>query len=43
MRVPDGASSGNLTVVTDKGKSNSVYFEVKDEAGAKLFGSKRIY
>ena len=43
VRVPDGASSGNLTVVTDKGESNSVYFEVKDAVGSKLFGGKRIY
>jgi hypothetical protein len=29
--------------VTDKGQSNSVYFEVKDSGGVKLFGDKRIF
>jgi hypothetical protein len=43
VRVPDGASSGKLEVVTDKGVSNAVYFEVKDYAGAKLFTNRRIY
>ena len=43
IRVPDGASSGNVRIVTDKGQSNSVYFEVKDGGGVKLFGEKRIF
>ncbi len=43
VRVPDGASSGSLRVVTDKGESNSVYFEVQDIVGTKLFTNKRIY
>jgi hypothetical protein len=43
VRVPDGASSGKLKIVTDKGVSNAVYFEVKDFAGSKLFTNRRIY
>jgi hypothetical protein len=43
VRVPDGASSGSLRVVTDKGESNPVYFEVQDTVGTKLFTNKRIY
>jgi len=43
VRVPDGASSGSLRVVTDKGESNSIYFEVQDAVGSKLFTNKRIY
>ena len=43
VRLPDGASSGNLKVETDKGQSNAQYFEVKDTAGTKLFSDKRIF
>ncbi len=43
VRVPDGASSGSLRLVTDKGESNPVYFEVQDTVGSKLFTNKRIY
>ena len=43
VRVPDGASSGNLKIETDKGQSNAHYFEVKDAAGTKLFSDKRIF
>ncbi len=43
VRVPDGASSGKLRIMTDKGVSNAVYFEVKDYAGSKLFTNRRIY
>jgi len=42
VRVPDGASSGNIRVMTDKGLSNAVYFEVKDLVGNKLFSDRRI-
>ena len=41
--VPDGASSGQLAVITDKGKSNSVFIEIESAAGAKLFSEKRTY
>lgn len=41
LRVPDGASSGNVLVITDKGRSNSVYFEVLAGAGLKFFSRPR--
>jgi hypothetical protein len=41
--IPDGASSGQLMVVTDKGKSNAVYVEIESAAGTKLFPEKRTY
>ncbi len=43
VRVPDGASSGKVKIVTDKGVSNAVYFEVNNFAGSKLFTNRRIY
>jgi hypothetical protein len=43
VRIPDGASSGHLVVVTDKGQSNAVYVEVEGQAGTKLFQEKRTY
>jgi len=43
LRVPDGAASGNVLVTSDKGQSNSVYFEVLAGAGTKLFTSARKY
>ncbi len=41
--VPDGASSGNVTVVTDRGTSNSQYFEVTNQVGTKTYKDKRGY
>ncbi|HUV07531.1 MAG TPA: transglutaminase domain-containing protein [Spirochaetia bacterium] len=43
IRVPDGSSSGSLKVITDKGGSNAVYFEVQDTVGTKAFNTKRVY
>jgi len=43
VRVPDGASSGNVLVTSDKGRSNSVYFEVLGGAGTKSYPKKRTY
>ena len=43
LRVPDGASSGNVLVTSDKGRSNSVYFEVLGGAGTKFFSTPRTY
>jgi hypothetical protein len=43
LRVPDGAASGNVMVTSDKGKSNSVYFEVLGGAGLKYFSDPRKY
>ena len=42
VRIPDGASSGNVYIVTDKGASNAVYVEV-EFGGSKLFLAKRTY
>ena len=41
--VPDGASSGQMLVVTDKGKSNDVFVEIESGGGTKLFPEKRTY
>jgi hypothetical protein len=43
LRVPDGAASGNIMVVSDKGRSNSQYVEVLAGAGMKFFPSSRAY
>lgn len=43
VRVPDGATSGSIYVETDKGKSNSVYFEVIEPVGTKMLTTKRGY
>lgn len=43
LRVPDGAASGNLMVVSDKGRSNSRYVEVLAGAGMKFFPTSRAY
>lgn len=43
LYVPDGASSGNITVVTDRGTSNSQYFEVANQIGTKSYNNKRGY
>ncbi|MFO7850144.1 MAG: transglutaminase domain-containing protein [Spirochaetia bacterium] len=41
--IPDGAVSGNVTVETDRGRSNEIYFEVEKPAGAKQLQGKRGY
>lgn len=41
--VPDGAASGNLRIRTDRGMSNSVYFEVTGMPGTKLYIDSRGY
>ena len=43
LRVPDGAASGNVLVTSDKGQSNSVYFEVLTGAGTKFYTNPRKY
>jgi hypothetical protein len=43
LRVPDGASSGNVLVTSDKGRSNAAYFVVNKGAGTKNFTSLRKY
>lgn len=41
--VPDGAVSGSIGVENDRGRSNSVYFEVVNPAGTKRFDKKKGY
>lgn len=41
--IPDGASSGHLLVITDKGRSNAVFVEIESAAGTKLFPESRTY
>jgi Transglutaminase-like superfamily/IPT/TIG domain len=41
--VPDGATSGNIQVSTDRGESNSIYFEVTNPYGTKRFNQQRGY
>jgi hypothetical protein len=43
VRVPDGATTGNIRVSTDKGDSNAAFFEVDERAGKKLFSAKVTY
>jgi len=43
VSVPDGAVSGSISVRTDRGKSNSVYFEVLNPVGTKRFEQKKGY
>jgi transglutaminase-like putative cysteine protease len=43
LRVPDGASSGNVLVRSDKGTSNAAYFVVNRGAGSKTYTSPRKY
>ena len=38
--IPDGATSGNVRIETDRGISNALYFEVTGNAGTKTFGDK---
>ncbi len=43
VRVPDGATSGSIRLVTDRGVSNALYFEVSDMIGDRLLPNKRGY
>jgi IPT/TIG domain len=43
VRVPDGATSGNIRVETDRGTSNTMYFEVANMPGTKILRQKRGY
>jgi hypothetical protein len=43
VRVPDGASSGNVFILNNKGVSNSVFFEVDEPVGQKRIANKRVY
>ncbi len=41
--VPDGATSGNIQISTDRGMSNSIYFEVTYPFGVKRYNQQRGY
>lgn len=41
--VPDGATSGSVKISTDRGESNSIYFEVTNPYGTKRFNQQRGY
>jgi transglutaminase-like putative cysteine protease len=43
LRVPEGASSGNVMVKSDKGTSNAAYFVVNKGAGSRTYTSPRKY
>ena len=43
VRVPDGATSGGIRVVTDRGVSNALYFELTGMVGDRLLPDKRGY
>lgn len=43
IRVPDGAISGQIYIVTEKGKSNYTYLEIKPAAGTKKYTDKKTY
>lgn len=43
IRVPDGAVSGQIYIVTEKGKSNYTYLEIKPVAGTKKYTDKKTY
>nr|WP_253723029.1 transglutaminase domain-containing protein [Treponema sp. OMZ 787] len=43
VRVPDGADSGMLLVVTASGASNSVPFRVKNKIGTKTYSNKKNF
>ena len=43
VKVPDGASSGKMQLSTDRGKSNSIYFELTETAGTRTYEQKRGY
>ena len=43
VRVPDGASSGNVFVNTETGISNAIYFEVEEPVGQKRMSDANTY
>jgi len=43
VRVPSGAGSGNLFVLSDRGSSNAVYFDLESSAGSMVYKEKRTY
>jgi transglutaminase-like putative cysteine protease len=43
VRVPDGAVTGTVGVVTENGASNTVHLNVSSPGGEKIFDDKRTY
>jgi hypothetical protein len=43
VRVPAGAGSGALMVRTERGESNTLYFELDQSIGRRIFKDKRTY
>jgi hypothetical protein len=43
VRIPTGAGSGALLVKTAQGESNTVYFELDQSAGRRIFKDKHTY
>jgi hypothetical protein len=43
VKVPDGASSGGVVLLTNRGESNSVYFEVGNPVGTKRYPRMKGY
>ncbi len=43
VRVPDGATGGNVVVETSRGISKPVFFDVTGKPGTKVFKDKRSY
>jgi len=43
VRVPDGASSGALTIAREKTKSNAAFFRVAEAPGTKRYSDRRSY
>jgi len=43
VRVPDGAATGGVRVVTEKGASDAIFFRVDGGPGSKVFHDRKTY
>lgn len=43
VRIPDGAATGGVRVVTEKGASDAVFFRVEGAPGSKAFHDRKTY
>lgn len=43
LRIPDGATSGGISVVTERGSSPVQYFQIVDSPGTKLYAGRKTY
>ncbi len=43
VRVPDGAATGGVRVVTEKGSSDAIFFRVEGSPGTKIIHDRRTY